>query len=175
MALPDYFKWGQGTPIIWGHTGGSGVTLAMDANNLANGSGRMGAYADLGALWDQEYQLHLWGETGTAPTAGNPLEAYLAWSYDATNWPGKVDGTNAAYPTTVAANKLQLGLPALILPATADANTVLKRNPVIIRAKTRYVAPVIINLFGQSLRNQGTPANNGTRLILVPNKSSIED
>lgn len=175
MALPDYFKWGQGTPIVWGEAGASGVTNTLSLDALANGSGRMGAAVDLGPLWDQNFLAILWAETGTAPTAGNLVELYLAWSHDNTNWPGKVTGLDAAYPATVAANKLQLGLPAVTLKATNDATTVLKQNPVKIRPKARYVAPVVINMLGLALRDEATATDNGSRAILVPLLSSIED
>lgn len=177
MALPDYLKYAQGTAVIWGESGATtpSVTNTLSLDALASGSGRMGAAADLGSTWDQEYQVHLWIETGTAPTAGNLVELYLAWSYDNTNWPGKVTGSDAAYPTTVAANKLQLGLPAVTLKATNDATATLKQQPVVIRAKARYVAPVVINLLGQAVRDQATNSNNTSRVIMVPLQSLVQD
>ena len=111
MALPDYLKAELGTAIVWGHTGGSGVTKAMDVDALASAGAWMGASADLGATFDDEYVVEFRVETGTAPAAGVWAELYLAWSNDNSVWPGKVTGSNAAYPATIAANKLQLGPP----------------------------------------------------------------
>jgi len=179
MALPDALKLSLGTPVIWGEAGATGISLTVTKTltfeALANAAGRMGASADLGASWDRDYLLQLIIETGTAPAAGATVEAYLAWSHDNTNWPGKVTGSDAAYPTTVAANKIQLGNPASILVATADTNTVLKQNPVIIRAMARYVAPVIVNLLGQAVRDETTATDNDSRVVLTPLIYSITD
>lgn len=179
MALPDFIKQELGTPIIWGEAGATGIsltvtkTLSLDA--LANAAGRMGASADLGAQWDRDYLVQLIVETGTAPAAGVTAELYLAWSHDNTNWPGKVSGSDAAYPTTVADNKKQLGNPAAILVATADANTVLKQNPNKIRALARYVAPVVVNLLGQAIRDETTATDNDSRVVLTPLLTRIQD
>jgi hypothetical protein len=100
MPLPDYFKSEHGTAIVWGVTGGASPapTAALTLDNLANGGGRMGDAVDLGTPWDREYVVLFWIETGTAPTAGTVVELCLASSHDNTNWPGKVTGSDAAYP-----------------------------------------------------------------------------
>ena len=85
MALPDSIQIKQGTAIVWGESGASGVTATLSLNNLANGSARMGAAVDLGANWEDEYTAILAIETGTAPTAGNTYELYLGFSHDNTN------------------------------------------------------------------------------------------
>lgn len=175
MALPDYFKIEQGTAVIWGEAGGSGVTNTLSLDALADAAGRMGAAVDLGAQWDEEYYVEFRVETGTAPTAGNTAELYLATSYDNTNWPGKVTGSDAAYPATVANNKKQLGAPVAILVATNDGNTVLIQQGVIWRPQARYVAPVVINLLGQAFRDEATASNNDSRVIIVPRRSLIQD
>lgn len=179
MALPDFFKVELGTPVVWGEAGATGIslsvtkTLSLDA--LADAAGRMGASADLGAQWDRDYLVQLIVETGTAPTAGNTVELYLAWSHDNTNWPGKVTGSDAAYPSTVANNKKQLGNPAAILVATGDTNTVLRQQPQVIRALARYVAPVVVNLLGQAIRDETTATDNDSRVVLTPLISRIQD
>lgn len=175
MALPDYFKQALGTAVVWGEASMSGQTALLSLDALADAAGRMGAAVDLGALWRKWYSLSLWVETGTAPTAGNIVELFMACSVDNLNWPGKVTGSDAAYPTTVAANKKQLGNPANILVATNDGTTVLKQAPVLWRPTARYVAPVVVNLLGQAFRDEATASNNDSRVILVPIESSIED
>lgn len=175
MALPDYFKLEHGTAKVWGHTGGSGVTHALDVNALASGSGWMGASADLGADWEQEQAVFLSVETGTAPASGTTVELYLASSYDNTRWGGKVTGSSAAYPTVVADNKRMLGTPAVILVANNETNTVLTMDMAIWIPKARYVVPVFINLLGQAIRNQGTASDNASRVIIVPRRSLIKD
>lgn len=173
MPLPDFLKQSQGTPIVWGETGGTvmglSVTHAMGVDALANGAGRNGVFADLSADFEQAYAVWVAVETGTAPTAGNSVEAYFASSHANNVWPGKATGTDAAYSATpsVATNKLQLGLP-FILVATADANTVLIQNAGIWYPPARYVAPVFINLLGQAVRDEATAANNGSGIVLMP-------
>jgi len=171
--MPTYLLAEMGTAVVWGHPSGSGVTHNLSINNLANAAGRMGVYADLGATWNQLHILEAWVETGTAPTAGATCEVYLAFSRDGSNWPGKVDGTDAAYPATVASNKLQLGLP-YVLVATNDTNTTIRQNAVLVRPRAQYVAPVFVNLLGQATRNQATPANNTSRVFLTAYKESVQ-
>jgi hypothetical protein len=173
VTLPDFIKQSQGTPIVWGETGatvmGLSVTHAMGVDALANGAGRNGVFADLGADFEQAYAVWVVVETGTAPTAGNVIEAYLASSHANSVWPGKATGTDAAYSATpsVATNKLQLGQP-FILVATADANTVLIQNSGIWYPPARYVAPVFINGLGQAVRDEATASNNGSGIVLMP-------
>lgn len=175
MALPDYSKIEQGTAIVWGDSGGSGVTLVLTLDALANGAGRMGASADLGATFDEEYIAILRVETGTAPTAGTIAVLYLAASHDNSGWPGKVTGSDAAYPATVSDNLRQLGPPASVLVATADTNTVIQQNASIWRPQARYVAPIVVNFLGQAFRDQATASNNLSRVILVPRRLLIQD
>lgn len=176
MALPDYVQITQGTAIVWGESGGSGVTATLSLNNLASGSARMGAAVDLGANWEDEYTAILAIETGTAPTAGNTFEAYLGFSHDNTNWPAKITGSDAAYTLgTSDANLRQIGVPAVSLTVTADGNTVLIQAGNIIRPRGRYVAPIVDNNSGQAIRNQTTASNNLSRLYLIPRRLVIND
>lgn len=175
MALPDYAKLSPGTAVVWGQPSGSGVTKNMTLDALADAAARMGVYADLGSVIPPWVNLLARVETGTAPTAGNLVEIYLAWSNDASVWPGKVDGTDAAYPATIAANKKQLGLPSIVLVATNDGNTILTQNPVWLRPRARYVAPVIVNSLGQAFRNETTDSDNDSRIILTPFDYLLQD
>ncbi len=178
MATPlDYWKIEPGTAVVWGQATGTSpltVTNTFSLNNLAAAAARMGVAVDLGAQWEEEMFVALWCETGTAPTAGLTVELYMASSHDNTNWPGKVTGSDAAYPATIAANKLQLGPPVSVLVATADTNTLLQQAPVIWRPAGRYVAPVVVNLLDQGLRNQGTAANSQSRVVLVPRRYEMQ-
>lgn len=174
MTLPDYIKLAQGTPIVWGEAGativGFAVTNNMSLDALANGAGRNGVLADLGASWDQEYEVWIVAETGTAPANGAVVEVYLAPSPTNSVFPGKATGTDAAYSATpsVAANKVQIGVQPLILVATADANAVLIQYAGTWRPPSRYVAPVYINSLGVALRDEATNSNNPSGIILVP-------
>ena len=176
MALPDSVQITQGTAIVWGESGASGVTATLSLNNLANGTARMGAAVDLGADWDDEYVAILAIETGTAPTAGNTYEAYFGFSHDNTNWPAKLTGSDAAYTLgTNDANLRQIGSPAVSLLVTNDGNTVLIQAGSIIRPRGRYVVPLVDNNSGQATRNQATASNNLSRLYLVPRRVRIND
>ncbi len=176
MALPDYVQITQGTAVVWGESGGSGVTATLSLNNLASGSARMGAAVDLGENWEDEYTAILAIETGSAPTAGLTYEAYLGFSHDNTNWPAKITGSDAAYTLgTSDANLRQAGVPAVSLMVTNDGNTVLVQAGNIIRPRGRYVAPIVDNNSGQATRNQATASNNLSRLYLIPRRLVIND
>lgn len=185
MALPDYAKLEFGTPIIWGEASATGlsltVTKTLSVDGLANGSARQGAAADLGAAWDGLYLVQQFVEVGTAPTAGNSVELYLAWSHDNTNWPSAVTGSDGAYPNltgaTAATAKLALGTPANVLVADGGTGTnrVQSSNPTVVRAKARYVTVVQVNLLGQAFRDEATGSNNDTRVVLTPIRESIQD
>jgi hypothetical protein len=169
MALPDSFKVSQGTAIIWGQSGATGVTNTLSLNNLADGTARQGASVDLGSDWDRDYAVYLIIETGTAPTAGNTVDLYLIGSRDGSEWPAKVTGSDAAYTLgTSDANLRQAGPAVASLVATADANTVLRQAPVIWRPISRYVAPIVDINLGQATRNETTATDNDSRVILVP-------
>ena len=176
MALPDSIQITQGTAIVWGESGGSGVTAVCSLNNLANGSAQQGASVDLGANWEDEYIAVLSIETGTAPTARNTYELYLGFSHDNTVWPAKLTGSNGSYTLgTSDANLGQIGTPAVSLSVTADANTVLTQRGSIIRPTGRYVAPLVDNNSGQATRNQATASNNLSRVYLIPRRLVIND
>lgn len=176
MALPDYVEITQGTAIIWGESGASGVTATLSLDALANGAARQGASVDLGANFADEYIVELRVETGTAPTAGNTVELYLLSSTDNTNWPAKVTGSDGAYTLgTSDANLRQAGPPVATLVATNDGNTVLIQNQSIWRPRGRYVVPIVDNNLGQAFRDETTATDNGSRVILTPRRNVIND
>lgn len=176
MALPDYVEVTQGTAIIWGESGASGVTAAMSLDALANGAARMGASVDLGANYADEYIVQLRVESGTAATAGSTVDLYLLSSYDNSNWPAKVTGSDGAYTLgTSDANLKQAGPPVMSLVATADANTVLEQAGVIWRPRGRYVVPIVDNNLGQAFRDETTATDNGSRVILIPRRVVINE
>lgn len=177
MALPDYFKIEPGTAIIWGEAGASGVTLTLSLDALADGVARMGAVADLGAAWDEEYMVMLVIETGTAPTAGNRVDLYLPCTHNTSYYPGGVTGSDGAWPGDSNEDEwaLQLGPPVVSLIATNDGNMVQVQAPVIWRPAARYVVPVVDNNLGQAIRDEATATNNDSRVILVPRRLLMQD
>lgn len=177
MALPDYIANAQGTAVVWGEAGASGVTNTITLDALAAGSARMGASVDLGANYDQEYILEALIEAGTAPTAGLPIDVYLAWSADNTVWPGGVTGSDAAWPSDGNEDEWakQLGRPAISVISTNDGNVVQTQNPVVIRARARYVTVVVDNNWDQAIRDEATATNNDSRIKLTPKRTAIID
>lgn len=170
MAFDDQFILTQGTSVVWGEASGSGVTKTLSLDALADTKARMGASADLGSNWNQLYLVELWVETGTAPTAGEVVDLYLASSIDNSNWPGGVTGSDAAYNNGSESEWLVQLANAYVmsLNATNDTNTVQKQSAVLWTPKGRYVAPVVHNQLGQAFRNETTASDNDSRVILTP-------
>lgn len=176
MALPDSFLFSQGTAVIWGESGASGVTNTLSFDALADGSARMGASVDLGSTYAQLYRVELRIETGTAPTAGNRVDLYFASSYDNSVWPGGVTGSDGAWPSDGNEDEWAVQLEYITsLIATNDGNTLQVAPPVLWVPKGRYVAPVVDNNLGQAIRDEATATNNDSRVILVPVNSTIAD
>jgi hypothetical protein len=178
MALPDFIEITQGTSsVVWGESGGSGVTHALAVNGLANGSACQGAIADLGDNFSDEYIVQLFVETGaTAPTVGTTYDVHLVSSTTNTNLPAKASGSSGSYTLgTNDANLRQAGAPSIVLVATADANTVLRQQPVIWRPRGRYVAPIFVNRSGQAVASKTPASDNATRIILTPRRTVVND
>lgn len=177
MALPDYFKRSAGTAVVWGETGASGVTKTLSFDALASTKARMGASADLGSAWHQLYIVELVVETGTAPTAGNQVDLYLACSTDGSNWPGGVTGSDASYKDSEEAEWLRQLHAAFVcsLNATNDSNTVQRSAPVYWEPNGRYVTPVVYNRLGQDFRDEATATDNDSRVILTPVNTLVQD
>ena len=179
MPLPDTFFVEQGTAIVWGEAGASGVTsgATLSLDNLLDGSARMGASVDLGAKFARRYAVYFIVETGTAPTAGRTAELYLASSYNGTTWPGGVTGSDGAWPSDGNEDEWspQLGNPVSVLFATNDGNTTQVQGPTIWECTGRYVAPVVDNNLGVAFRDEATASNNDSRVILVPLTEGVQD
>lgn len=176
MALPDSAKLVPGTAVIWGEATATGLSLTvtntMSLDALAAAAARAGAEADLGASFDDEYQVQLIIETGTAPTAGTTVRLYMVTSSDGTNYGGGATGADEAF---TAANEPQLGEPVITLVMPNTGNTPIKSAPVRWRATGRYVVPVIVNGMNQAIRNETTNADNDSRVVLVPLTAQIQE
>lgn len=162
-----------GTPVIWGESGATGgwgnVTNVLSLDALANGAARMGEVKDLGASWHMRYVVRLVVETGTAPAAGAIASAYLLCSNVSGAYEAGVTGSDAAYKAGEEAEWLkQAGIPAHVVMATADGNTVQTAEPWVWRPTGRYVVPIVFNQLGQAFRDQATAADNLSRLLLTP-------
>lgn len=166
--MADWLQWvNLDTAIIAGHPGGSGVTKNLSLNNLAAAAARQSVKFDLGADFHLGGAIALRWETGTAPTAGGLIKAYLVWSIDDSIWPSSVDGTDSAF---TAANENLLGAPAARLPVQNTGSLTLTTNLFPFKAASRYGSIVVVNSSSQASRNQGTPANNTGRVYILPHK-----
>lgn len=184
MALPDYVEITQGTAIVFGESGASGVTHTLAFNGLGNSLALMSASADLGADYADEYMVYFRVETGTAPTAGTTCELYLASSHESSNFPGFVTGSAGTWPPTTGSITTtgsvdqaarQLGAPVSVLVATPDGTKLMTQAPVIWRPRGRYVACVVDNNLGQAIRSEVTATDNESRVILVPRRIEVNE
>lgn len=176
----QFLTFAIGPTFVWGESGGTSpinVTHALPVNGLANTTGAaMGAFADLGENFDQEFSLWIYVNTGAvAPTVANTADVFLLWSHDGTLWPGKVTGSAGSYTRgTSDANLRQCGT-AYSLPATADANSLIGRPPFRIVPAARYVVPVIANNIGAGFANTTPASANQTRIILQARRNKLSE
>lgn len=109
----------QGADIVVKASGGD---VVFTPQNIGNNTGRMSASIDLGATFARRYHVLLESKLQVAPTAGKVIEVYWASSPDNSKWPGKVTGSDGAYPGTIDANAKQLTwLGAIVCHNTTDA------------------------------------------------------
>lgn len=145
--MPNEILEKQGTAIAIKESGG---TVVFTPKNIANNTGRMSASIDLGAKFADRYAVECQSKLQVAPTAGLGIEVHWATSKDNAVWPGKVTGSDAAYPATIDDNKKQLGqLGSLTCHNTTDAQI----KTLGLRPIGRYGVIVWINKTGQALTN----------------------
>lgn len=177
MALPDYVKIEPGTAIVLGEAGASGVTHTLSLNNLASGSARMSAVVDFGSSWDEEFAVIAAMESGTAPTAGGSIDVYCACTHSTSYYPAGVTGSDGAWPGDGNEDEhaRNLGEPVTSVIAVNDANTLVIAAARLFRPAARYGVVVVDNNWDQGVRNETTPTDNDSRVILVPRKFVITD
>lgn len=165
-----------GTAIVFGEAssttiaGGYTTTNNLSLDALADGSARMSAEKDLGTDLPQALIVQAAVETGTAPTAGNRVDVYIAWSVDGTNYSAGVSGSDAAWPSDGNEDEwsAQLGEPVLTIVATNDGNTIENQNMVRIPVKGRYFVVIVDNNLGQAFRDEATASNNASGVVVWP-------
>lgn len=129
----------QGTAIVITESGGD---VVFTPKGLTHNSGRMSAVIDLGEKFARQYAVELKSKIGSAPTAGLVIEVYWASSKDGSVWPGKVTGSDGAYPATIDDNKKQLqALLPLVCHNTTDAQIQVRG----LRPSNRYGVIVWVN------------------------------
>lgn len=154
----------QETAKTWKNSGGD---AAITLTSLANNAARQGAKLDLGATFSARYACFLDMDINVAPTAGERIELWLAWSNDPDAGdfnPGGVSGTDAAYKAAEEDEwKKQLDFGGALIATADGAGTIQRQMVGVVDAKARYVSPVIVNKSGQAL--SATAANHVITLI----------
>lgn len=137
----------QGTSITIKETAGD---VVFTPKNIANNAARMSASIDLGEKFARRYHVLLESKLQIAPTAGLSIEVFWAGSPDSTKWPGKVTGSDAAYPATIDDNKKQL---TPIGTITVHSSTDAQIDSCALSPLTRYGVIVWVNKTGKTLTN----------------------
>jgi hypothetical protein len=137
----------QGTTKTWKTTGGD---YALTLDNLSNGNGRMGQMIDFGPIIPRKLLVVLSIKFQSVTAPGSNIELYWAESTDGILWPGKVTGSDAAYPGTVMYNKTQL---TSIGNFKTLADPYQQTQLLTIVPNARYGAPVVVNSANNSLSN----------------------
>lgn len=141
----------QGTAIVIKASGGD---IVFTPQNIANNEAWMSASIDLGAntsgKFAKLYNITIQSKLQAAPDAGLAIQVYWAASTDEVVWPGKVTGSDAAYPSTIDDNAKQL-TPLGSLPCH---NTTDEQIKVLgLRPLARYGVIVWVNKTAQTLTN----------------------
>ena len=134
-----------GTQITWGSVGGETETMTLA--NLANGAVREGEEHDFGALHAMRWRLFYKVDFAVAPTAGEVVEIYMAWSHDGTAYDGDHGGADAAGAVADLPNM------KLVHIHVCKNNTDNQWSGSIIFVETRWGAPAVYNDSGQALTN----------------------
>lgn len=173
MALPDYFKIGEGTAKTVKYGGTAGITLASLANGNATTAGaRQSATLDLGALWAERWRADCQFSIAATPTAGSTVNIYASYSSTTGAGLGSTSGsdaTYAGYSSDKDAAIVQLEfLGAHVCSATTGAQRSLIGT---IFPKGRYCNFVIDNRSGAAF----SATEEDQFVTLTPIENSIED
>lgn len=176
VALPDFFKVSEGTPLVIRNSGGqAAITLASLANGNGTSTGaRQSATLDLGAKWAQRWRLETNFELAATPTDGNAINLFASWNTSTGAGEGNTSGSDAAYTgysnnITSASRHLEF-LGAHI--CTSQATSTQQRAFVgTIFPKGRYLNLVVENRSGAAFHS--SDANQF--ITLTPLEESIED
>jgi len=157
----------QGTQIVWKNSGGD---KAVSLASLADGKGRCGEKADLGAVRAAEYAVTAEVNLDAQPAAGKTIEIYWAASRDNTAFPGGATGTDAAYKDGEEDEwKTQLQLIGALV-VTADSDAVVQTQVFAFRPPLRYGCPVVVNKTGVAFEGD----EDSHRITLTPIVDEIQ-
>lgn len=133
----------DGSAVRWA---ASGADKLWTLTSLANGAGRAGDAADLGATRAELYGYRMTLKPASSPPAGELIDLALAISNQASAWPGGVSGADEAFADDDRFNQL-----VLLRPLVLDDSTASQSVHGVFRATGRHMVPVILNRSGVSL------------------------
>lgn len=176
MALPDYLKIGRGTPLVGQSSGGDwAITLAsLAASNGTSTGGRQSSTIDLGALWDQDWQIETEFEKAATPTDKVTDLIYASFHGSTGAGFGNTSGSDASYTgysnNNQAACDNHLKLIGRHVNTVQATSTVQKsNNSGIFRPTGRYMNLVLMAYAAF----HSSDAN--CKIRLVPQQYSIQD
>ena len=152
------FQIEPGSATTWAPSGGD---AALTLTSLADAAARQGASVDLGTKFAERYGYRLTTKFGSAPTADELVQLFLAFSEDDTTFAAGATGSDAAYSDTDdLANAIELR------PLVCDDDTNSQSVVGWFEPLGRYVAPIVLNEGGQAL--SGTAGDH--ELVIWPLK-----
>jgi len=120
------------------------ASLATDANLL---TGRESATIDNTSLLVLDYLVSGKITSGTSPTAAKSIEVWAIGSWDGTNWPDTMDGTDSGETFTSADIKASVCKYIATMATSATSNVAYHFGPVSLAAAFGGVLPPKIVLF----------------------------
>lgn len=159
----------HGTPIVWANSADYSSTVSglsrthqIDLHDLAAGSARQGAKANLGSPRPAQYLVTAAFEFDSAPVSLQVVEVYWSGSPITTAAnanPGLTSGADAAY-TGTAGDSLNDSIVQLMflgnLVATADASAVVQYQTIGVLGNChQFGMPVVYNRTGQAMAADG--------------------
>ena len=183
-ALPDTIVQVEGTLIVVGDCAGDYAgdlgtcTDQISLASVAAGAARQSAKIDFGVNRAQLWVMYTAIEFDIAPTSGNIVEHYIAFSPNATAAtanPGGVSGSDAAYTGTagdsLADSALQLAFMGSLI-ATSDAATVVQFQKLsIFKTPIRFGSLVVINSADQAFEGDDVEM----AILIIPLETQIQE
>jgi hypothetical protein len=123
------------------------ITLASLASDTSLLTGRESATIDNSANLYLDYLISGKITTGTSPTASRSIEVWAVGSWDGTNWPDVMDGSESSETITSADIKASICRYIAAMATSATSNVTYHFGPVSLAAAFGGVLPPKIVLF----------------------------
>lgn len=153
VALPDYFKRKDGTPLTMKASGG---TSALSVASLANSNGtttgmRQGVTLDLGdasGFYPEAVRLSINRELAATPTASNAINFYGSWQAATGAGDANTSGSDASYTGYSSNNLASVKQLEFLGSHICTANATTQKSSIVIYPKGRYLNLVEENTSG---------------------------